>query len=60
MRWISSLNGSSFEGVGGREYFGGSALRMAWRTVSRCSSRRRAILRMGTFSTKCRRRISAH
>lgn len=55
-----SRKGSSFKGRGGRAYLGESALRMARRTVFRWSPVRRASARMETYSTKWRRRMSAH
>ncbi len=59
-RCTSSVKGSSFEGRRGREYFGGSALRIARRMVLRWTPKRRASSRIPTFSMKCSRRISAH
>jgi hypothetical protein len=59
-RWISSLNGSSFDPAAGREYFGALEDRNADRIVLRSRPVRRAISLIDTPSTKCIRPISAH
>src|SRR3954470_3284324 len=57
---IQSLNGSSFDTVGAREYLGGVSNANARRTVLRCSPVRRLISRIDNRSTRCMRLISAH
>src|SRR3954453_12181462 len=59
-RWISSLNGSSFEPGDARRYDGASAERNAARTVLRDKPVRRASSLIETPRTKCSRRSSAH
>jgi hypothetical protein len=59
-RWISSLNGSSFDPTGARRYAGGSSLRTARSTVSLASPVRRLISPFDKPRTKCSRRITAH
>jgi hypothetical protein len=59
-RWISALNGSSFEPAGARRYTGGFSERNARRTVLRSTPNRRASSLIDTPRTKCSRRNSAH
>ena len=59
-RWISSRNGSSFDGRGSRRYTGGSPERNARRIVLRPWPVRRTISLIDNRFTKYKRRISAH
>jgi hypothetical protein len=59
-RWISTRNGSSFDGRGGRRQRGASAERSARRIVLRPWPVRRTISLIDNRFTKYKRRISAH